>query len=136
MLVRKGVKQILLTERGSSVRGVEMANGDVILAPRVVAACGAAQLYKSLLPDPDPRCIRALDAVGPSCTLVYAFVALRGSPTELQLRSANIWSWPDADYDKMTSAFMADPSAAPGMLDMRKRVYGRRIRRRVAGNRT
>merc|ERR1719247_289251 len=48
VLVRRAVRRILI--ESCSVAGVEMANGDKIWAPVVIAACGAPVLYRQLLP--------------------------------------------------------------------------------------
>ena len=45
--------------------------------------------------------------------MVYLFVGLKGTPEELKLRGANIWHWPDKDYDSMLAKFNADPENAP-----------------------
>ena len=36
---------------------------------------------------------------------MYLFVGMEGSPSELKLRSSNIWSWPERDYDEMLRKF-------------------------------
>jgi len=94
-------------------------DGDQILAPIVVSGAGAFNTFKKLLPPPVvPRTVLdKLDAVGPSCSFVYLFVGMEGTPEELRLRSSNIWHWPaddaDLDYDAMIERFRKDPHHAP-----------------------
>jgi all-trans-retinol 13,14-reductase len=112
-LVRKAVKQILV-ENGKAC-GVEMSNGDKIYANMVVSACGVPNTYKKLLePAHVPTGLMSkIDSVGYSCSMVYLFVGLKGTPEELKLRGANIWHWPDMDYDRMLRRFNEDPENAP-----------------------
>jgi all-trans-retinol 13,14-reductase len=68
-----------------------------------------------LLPDNVvPRSIQStFEQIGHSVSFFYIFIGMEGSPTELQLRSSNIWHWPQRDYDKMLKEFYADPLNAP-----------------------
>ena len=44
---------------------------------------------------------------------IYLFVNLKGTPSELNLRSSNIWSWPERDYDTMLKKYYNDPLNSP-----------------------
>ena len=117
-LVRQAVGSILLekgTDRVERAVGVEMENGDRIFAPQVISACGVFNTYKKLLPAQavPPGIVSKIDRIGTSCTMMYLFVGMKGTPSELKLRSSNIWHWPEADYDKMLDKFMEDPHNAP-----------------------
>lgn len=114
VLVRKAVEKILLDGKGRAC-GVRMVNGDEIFAKMVCSAAGALNTYKELLPPESvPRWLmEKIDAVGPSCSMFYLFVGLKGTPSELKLRSANIWHWPERDYDRMLDRFYGDPFKEP-----------------------
>ena len=114
-LVGQGVAALLLSPTASKVVGVELENGDRIHAPQIISACGVFNTYRKLLPPHAvPRGIMAkVDQVGTSCTMLCLFVGMRGTPTELRLRSSNLWHWPQADYDAMMASFKADPHSAP-----------------------
>ena len=113
VLVRKAVKEILI-ENGKC-KGVIMENGDNIYAKHVVSACGVANTWLKLVPtEYVPKTIRKnILELGHSCSFVYLFVGLEGEPDELELRSSNIWHWPNKDYDKMINDFAKDPKDAP-----------------------
>lgn len=116
VLVRKAVKQILV-EAGHVV-GVVMETGDELRARCVVSACGAANTWKRLVPASHvpPHIVGKVDAVGLSATIMYLFIGLDKSSSELDLPSRNVWRWPtaeDSDLDAMISAFQADPEHAP-----------------------
>jgi all-trans-retinol 13,14-reductase len=113
VLVRKAVKKILV-ENNKAV-GVEMSNGDIIKAKNIVSSAGINNTYKNLLSKkyvPD-KLIKQIDNIGLSCSFMYLFVGMEGTPTELNLRSSNIWSWPEKDYDKMSEKFYNNPESAP-----------------------
>ena len=57
--------------------------------------------------------LKLIDNIGVSCSLMYLFVGMKGSPSELKLRSSNIWSWPERDYDEMLRKFYENPKEAP-----------------------
>lgn len=112
-LVNKRVEQILV-ENGKAV-GVKMEGGDTIYAPQIIAACGVPNTYKKLLPSEvvPKHLLNKIEQVGYSCSMVYLFVGLKGTPEELKLRSANIWHWPSPNYKKMLEDFNQDPENAP-----------------------
>lgn len=148
--------------------GVEMDDKDStrIYARTVVSACGVFNTFTgtkventtnlilngekqggtgggthaSLLPPQVvPQSLKErIGKIGQSSPMVYLFVGMEGTPTELNLRSANIWHWPveydksartaknagpggnglvggpePEDYDEMLTRFYADPVNAP-----------------------
>jgi len=117
VLVNAKVDKILLDENNKTVIGVRLVkDGLVIHAPKVISATGIIATAHHLLPDEckyRQQLISRVNNIGPSCTYVYLFLKLNGSPSELKLRSSNIWSWPNEDYDKMLEDFYNDPENAP-----------------------
>eukprot|EP00051_Salpingoeca_urceolata_P000968 m.37645 g.37645 ORF g.37645 m.37645 type:complete len:602 (-) comp11122_c0_seq1:211-2016(-) len=113
-LVQRAVESILINDQGVAC-GVVMDNGDKIRAPAVISGCGVFNTYQKLLPPHvvPKDVLKKIESIGPSCSMVYLFVGLEGTPDELKLRSSNIWSWPQGDYDAMLASFYADPLSAP-----------------------
>lgn len=116
VLVRKGVKTILI--KNGKAYGVEMENGDKIYAPKIISACGVNNTFNKLIEynTPELNTIRTLiNKIGLSGTMVYLFVGLNDSPSNLKLRGSNIWHWPTetGDYDKMLEDFYQNPVNAP-----------------------
>jgi all-trans-retinol 13,14-reductase len=113
VLVRKAVEKIII--KNNKAIGVKMVNGDEIFAKQIISSAGINNTYKKLLDKkyvPD-KIHKLIDSIGLSCSMVYLFVGMEGTPTELKLRSANIWSYPISDYDKMLEDFYKDPENAP-----------------------
>ena len=112
VLVRRGGEEVLV-EGGRAV-GVLLDNGDEVRAPTVVSACGVFNTWKSLVPREltPQRLFDKMERIGHSCSFVYLFVGMKGSPQELKLRPSNIWVWPNRDYDAMIKEFSADPKGA------------------------
>jgi len=113
VLVRKAVKEILI--ENNIATGVIMVNGDIIRAKNIVSGTGLTNTYKRLLSKKfvPNEILTKVDNIGLSSSLIYVFVGIKGSPTELKLRSSNIWSWPEKDYDSMLEKFYKDPENAP-----------------------
>jgi len=120
VLVRKGVKQILI-ENGKAC-GVIMSNGLVVRAPLIISACGVNNTFNHLISEKEAsksgaitKIQKSIKNIGPSGTMLYLFVGLNDTPTNLKLRSSNIWHWPTetGDYDKMLNDFYKDPENAP-----------------------
>jgi len=114
VLVRKKVKQILVNAKKQAY-GVEMENGDKIFAKTIISACGIPNTWKRLVDKQFvPKSIKQnIDDLGVSCSFMYVFVGMKCTPETLQLRSSNIWHWPDKDYDKMMNEFDKYPLIAP-----------------------
>ena len=113
VLVRKAVNNIII--KNKKAIGVKMVNGDEIFAKQIISSAGINNTYKKLLDKKyvSDKIIKLIDNIGLSCSMVYLFVGMEGSPSELKLRSSNIWSYPISDYDKMLEDFYKDPENAP-----------------------
>ena len=113
VLVRKAVKDIII--KYNKAIGVRMVNGDCIYAKNIISAAGINNTYKKLVPENNvpKKILKLVDNIGLSCSMVYLFVGMEGTPEELKLRSSNIWSYPIGDYDKMLEDFYQDPENAP-----------------------
>lgn len=115
VLVRKAAASIILDASGAKAIGVKMANGHEIFARGVISACGVFNTYRKLLPRAAVPALveKNMEAIGESCSMVYLFVRMKGTPEENKLRSSNIWHWPDRDYDQMLADYYAAPETAP-----------------------
>ena len=117
VLVGKSVTNILIKKGkacGVSVKtGTELVD---IYAPIIISACGVINTYKKLIPSEiiPKGIIEKIDKLGPSGTMIYLFVGMKGSPESLELRSSNIWHLPTetGDYDEMLEKFYNDPGNA------------------------
>ncbi|EDQ92744.1 uncharacterized protein MONBRDRAFT_21832 [Monosiga brevicollis MX1] len=112
VLVRAPVEEILIED--GKAAGVRLENGDIIKAGTVVAGCGVLNTYTKLLPPEHvPKSITdKITELGVSCSMVYVFVGMKGTPDELKLRTSNIWHWPEKDYDEMLQKWFDDPETA------------------------
>eukprot|EP01090_Pellita_catalonica_P016544 TRINITY_DN4760_c0_g2_i1.p1 TRINITY_DN4760_c0_g2~~TRINITY_DN4760_c0_g2_i1.p1 ORF type:complete len:464 (-),score=87.12 TRINITY_DN4760_c0_g2_i1:234-1478(-) len=120
VLCRARVAEILCDDAGNTVRGVQMANGDVILASTVISAAGFSNTFESLLPKDVAEkhklatSAKELGGVRPSNGHITAFVSLDAPYKTFDLRGANIHSMPELarynyDISEMQEAFYADP---------------------------
>ena len=114
VLVGKGVKEILI--KNNRAIGVEIENGDKIFANTIVSSVGLRNTYNKLIEskeDIDDCYINLIKNIPISTSFIYLFVNLKGTPEELGLKSSNIWSWPDKDYDNMIELFEKEPLNNP-----------------------
>ncbi len=113
VLVSKKVNKIIIKQ--NTAIGVEMENGDRIYAKQIISSAGIYNTFKKLITIPKitQHYNNIYKNIEHSECHVYLFVKLKGTPQELQLRSSNIWHWPDSDYDKMLDTFYKDPLKAP-----------------------
>jgi len=104
------VTQIIV--EGGLARGVEV-KGQKIYAPLVISDAGASNTFGNLLPkELVPRnIISTLAKQGPSTSHFFAFIALKGGQSELQLPSQNYWivnCEEDYDVTKAVNTYMND----------------------------
>ena len=121
VLVGRGVSSIIVENgRACGVIVIEAIGEKIrinaIRAPIVISACGVINTYKFLQPEVIPTYVAEnINKIGPSGTMVYLFVGMKGTPESLKLRSSNIWHWPtlNGDYDEMLEKFYNNPEEAP-----------------------
>ena len=113
VLVRKRVKRILVNN--NKAYGVEMINGDIINSKMVISNAGVLNTYTKLLPPTivPNHIFKNMADLGRSCCFIYLFVGMNTKATNLDLRSSNMWSYPDKDYDKMLHEYYEDPLSKP-----------------------
>ncbi|WP_420237478.1 phytoene desaturase family protein [Telmatobacter bradus] len=106
------VRRILLGNH--RVRGVELADGQVIESPLVISDAGAGNTFFRLLPGdlPEMEKVRAgLLQLSPSRAHINLYAGLDGSSAELGLTGTNLWLYPGYDHDASLSCFQTNPDA-------------------------
>lgn len=110
VLVSKKVDKIIV--KNNNAVGVVMENGVKIMAETVVSAVGVSTTYQSLLPSKfiyEHGVDKLLSKVEPSTSFVYLFVNLDGTVDDMELKSSNMWIWPNSDYEQMMADYKNDP---------------------------
>ena len=109
LLTYASVQQIVL--KNGKVTGVEMADGHIIKAPKVISSAGVMNTFEHLL----PKYIVAkhgydqhLKTVSPSIAHLGMYIGLKESPTDLKLPKTNFWIFPHYDAEKAFDEFKAD----------------------------
>lgn len=113
LLTYANVKQIVI-EKGRAV-GVEMADGHIIKADKVISGAGVMNTFTDLLP-PDLSTKfeyhKRLKEVESSKAHLGMYIGLKGSTEELKLPKTNFWIFPDYDADASLQAFEQDKNQA------------------------
>lgn len=108
VLVGQRVSKILI--KNNIAYGIRMENGDEIFANIIISDAGIYNTYQKLIPKDlaiqDPL-FEISTKIKPSCSFVYLFVGLEAD--NLNLRSSNIWSLPEINFDKLLEDFNNKP---------------------------
>ena len=118
VLVGKGVEHICIDKNGAY--GVKMKDGEIIYANNIISATGLRNTFDKLVDSQYTPKIYTdmLSKMPPSVQHMYCFVKLKGTPSELNLRSSNMWIYPHGDFDTLIEDFLKDPLEAPMPLFM------------------
>jgi len=112
-LTNAEVKQVLV-ESGKAT-GVEMYDGKVFKADKVISGVGIVNTYKKLLSDDlvaKHDFNKQLEKVTPSAAHACLYIGLNGTPEELNLPKANYWVYPDdLDHDASVARYEEDLEA-------------------------
>jgi len=103
------VKQVVL-EKGKVV-GVEMTDGHVINASKVISGAGVINTFEHLVPKDvveQHGYDQHLNMVSPSKAHLGMYIGLKGNPADLKLPKTNFWIFPHYDADKAYDEFEAD----------------------------
>lgn len=109
LLTYASVKQIVINN-GKAV-GVEMADGHVIKAAKVISGAGVINTFEHLLPEAVVKqhgYDKHLKTISSSKAHLGMYIGLKGSPSELKLPKTNFWIFPHYDADKAYEEFEAD----------------------------
>ena len=113
LLTYASVQQIVV-ENGK-VTGVEMADGHIIKAPKVISSAGVMNTFEQLLPKDIVEkhgYDQHLKTVSPSIAHLGMYIGLKESPTDLKLPKTNFWIFPHYDAEKAFDEFKADKQQA------------------------
>lgn len=113
ILTNAEVKQVMV--KNGRATGVEMLDGKVFIADKVVSGTGIVNTYNKLLSDElvaKYRFGEQLQKVTPSAAHACLYIGLNGSPEELNLPKANYWVYPDdLDHDASVARYEKDLDA-------------------------
>jgi all-trans-retinol 13,14-reductase len=113
VLTYAAVQQIVI-EKGK-VTGVEMADGHIINAPKVISSAGVMNTFQYLLPQDIVKqhgYDQHLTMVSPSKAHLGMYIGLKESPAKLKLPKTNFWIFPHYDAEKAFDEFEADKEQA------------------------
>lgn len=96
--------------RGAAV-GVQMTDGRVIEAPKVISNAGALTTFERLLPEEARPPARRMKGLDPSVAHASLYLGFRGTTASLGLSKTNIWRYPHDDHDRAFAEYVADEDA-------------------------
>ncbi len=111
--LRADVKRIV-TE-GNKAVGVEIANGDVILAPAIASDAGVINTFGSMLDEEAQNRLgikKRLSQVNPSLSHVCTYLGFKTTDAELGFEGTNWWIYPDYDHDENMKKYIRDPRSS------------------------
>ena len=92
VLVRKGVKKILLNSDNSKAIGVEMVNGNIINARNIISSVGFINTFQKLIPNnvsEKLKITKHLKKYEPALSYFYIFLGLKHSLDTMKLTTRN-----------------------------------------------
>ncbi len=111
--IKADVKNI--TIKNNKAIGVEMENGDLITASKIVSNTGIHNTYNKLIKDLKSESTNQLNDLKPSVSHVCLYVGLNASDAALKLPKHNIWLYNSYNLDADYAVHMADKNYIPSM---------------------
>jgi len=114
VLIKAEVDKVLVKE--NMAVGVIMANGDQILADKVISNTGAHNTFEKLMPDNvevPANILQDLKDVKPSTSHICLYVGLDASDKELNLPKWNYWVYADYDFEGGYEEHISNPHFEP-----------------------
>ena len=111
LLTYASVSKIVI-EKGKAV-GVEMSDGHIIKADKVISGAGVFNTFNDLLPQELSKKLgyeEKVKSVQSSKAHLGMYIGLKGSTEELKLPKTNFWIFPDYDADENLKTFEEDMS--------------------------
>jgi all-trans-retinol 13,14-reductase len=111
VLVHAEVESILVN-RGRAI-GVRMVDGDELLCPQVISACGVHTTVSQLLPQAaaeEAGLVEKVDQLKRSIGHLGLYVGLKGTRESLDLAQTNLWVYRDYDHDASLQRFLKQPN--------------------------
>lgn len=112
ILVNAGVKKILI--KNNKAIGVEMEDGNEVLAPIVVSNAGIENTFSQLIEETlsaKHGLKEKLNKLEPSSSHVCLYIGINENWKKLGLGNANLWIYPHNDHDKAITDFRKDYNA-------------------------
>ncbi len=113
VLISAEVEKIVLD--GKKATGVQMKDGTLITADKIISGAGIMTTYQKLLPPQIAEQLGLFDQlkkVKRSVASACLYIGLNASPEELQLPKTNYWIYPDdADHDTCVERYLEDLNA-------------------------
>ncbi|XP_060062907.1 all-trans-retinol 13,14-reductase-like [Ylistrum balloti] len=112
VLVKASVNKILINSQGQA-HGVEVKTKEAkvqIYAKRVISDAGLVNTFFKLLPQEiaSKSCIYPMiKQVGSSVSFLTAFIGLRGTKEELDLKAHNLWAFTRTDQEEAMQEYLA-----------------------------
>jgi all-trans-retinol 13,14-reductase len=112
--IKADVKNIII--KNNKATGVEMSNGDIINADKIISNTGIHNTYNKLIKTKKNESASEINELRPSVSHVCLYVGLNASDDELKLPKYNIWLYNsyklDLDYDHHLTNKHFSPSIA------------------------
>lgn len=105
--------QRIEVDRGRAV-GVQMADGTLIRAAKVISAVGARLTYERLLPQTLPvvqKTAARISRIQPSAGHLCLYAGFKGNAQSLKLPRTNLWIYPSSNVEEHVRQFEQDLSA-------------------------
>lgn len=113
ILISAEVDQVVI--ENNKATGVQMIDGKIISAAKVVSGAGVNTTYNTLVPKnivQKHQLTQYLAKTKPSASHACLYIGLNGSPQELKLPKTNYWIYPgDVDHDTSVSRYLENPEA-------------------------
>jgi all-trans-retinol 13,14-reductase len=111
--IKADVKNILI--RNNKAFGVEMQNGDLLHADKIVSNAGIHNTYNKLIKTEKNISTQEINNMNPSVAHVCLYVGLNASDEELKLPRHNIWLYKSYNFDSDYEKNMSDKNSTPSL---------------------
>jgi all-trans-retinol 13,14-reductase len=111
--ISANVKRIVV-ENNKAV-GVEMENGDLLKASKIISNAGIHNTYNKLIRTEKSDSTTAINNLKPSVSHVCLYIGLNASDKDLMLPKHNIWLYKSYEFDRDYDAHMDDKHFDPSL---------------------
>lgn len=111
--IKADVKNIIITNNKAT--GVEMENGDLIYAEKIISNAGIHNTYNKLIKTKKNESAASVNDLKPSVSHVCLYVGLNASDAELKLPKYNIWLYNSYKLDHDYDLHLANKKFAPSL---------------------
>lgn len=111
--ISANVKRIIIEKNKAT--GVEMENGDLLYARKIISNTGIHNTYNKLIRTDKNKSTNELNSMKPSISHVCLYVGLSASDEALTLPKHNIWLYDNYDLDKSYDMHMSNKDLNPSL---------------------